>query len=212
MKTIKILFLVLFASLSSFAQDPQLFENDWYLQKVIIDDIDYFPPGINGEGVNIPLNFYAITEYLTTSLCTSISVSCSYSSSENLFTTLGDWFIFGFPCVHGDNITFADLYYTSIWRLNINQSFDLSYLIENDGNNKKLTITNNEGNQAIYGNELLPIKDFDISFFELYPSPVTNKLFISKISDYTNFKVLSFSFDFFSPSFYAVNKFRKQNL
>ena len=47
MKTIKILILVLFASLSSYAQNPQLFENTWYLQKIVIDNQDFFPPSNN---------------------------------------------------------------------------------------------------------------------------------------------------------------------
>ncbi len=41
MKRLKIVFLFLITSLSCYSQDPQLFNNTWYLQKVIIDDIDY---------------------------------------------------------------------------------------------------------------------------------------------------------------------------
>jgi hypothetical protein len=44
-KNLHIILIFLFVGLyQGIAQDPQLFENDWYLQKVIIDDNDVFPP------------------------------------------------------------------------------------------------------------------------------------------------------------------------
>ena len=179
MKKIFITALTLIFCYNCFAQDPQLFKNTWYLQKVVIEDIEYFPPGINGEGVIIPLEFNEFPGEVGTSVCNVISSSCTYSSTESLITTLGDWTIFGFECDNNENLAFANLYYTSIWHLSINQSFDLSYLIENDGDNKKLTITNNEGNQAIYGNVLLAIPNFENSFFTIYPNPASDQLYIT---------------------------------
>ncbi|MCF6308719.1 MAG: hypothetical protein L3J09_12315 [Flavobacteriaceae bacterium] len=44
MKKYLIVFAAVLTYFNSYAQDPQLFENDWYLQKVIVDGEDFFPP------------------------------------------------------------------------------------------------------------------------------------------------------------------------
>lgn len=178
MKKIFFLIFVLCFSTYSKGQDAQLFDNTWYLQQVVIDKKDIFPP-INNELSSIPLNFDAANEELITTLCNSINAFCSFSSNENMFTTLGDWFIFGIQCTNSNNIDFQDLYYNTIWNLDSNEQFDLNYTIENDGDNKRLTITNSEDNKAIYGNVLLSTLNFEPITISIWPNPAQNQLHIT---------------------------------
>ena len=54
-----ILILSMISSLQCFAQDPELLENTWYLQNVIINSQDNFPP-VNSEVNSIPTYFKGI--------------------------------------------------------------------------------------------------------------------------------------------------------
>jgi len=57
MKAFIAIVLSLFLYTSTYAQDPQLFENTWYLQKVVIDGETFFPPH-NSEVSNVRLEIW----------------------------------------------------------------------------------------------------------------------------------------------------------
>ena len=173
MKTIKILVLVLCASLSSYAQDPQLFENTWYLQKVIIDGQDNFPP-INNEVPYVPL--FITVNNLETSVCDSMSGSFVEINNDSF--TVSDFNFLLIECSLQENIDFETLYFIDFFNALLQNNIYNYTIVSNTGNSKILTLTNNSGSQAIYGNEILSNQDFDISSFKVYPNPVKDKLFI----------------------------------
>ena len=151
MKKTLILFILLF-SLKGIAQDPQLFENTWYLNKLVIDNIDYFPPE-NDEIDVVSLEVYPSS--FVTIACESLSGPIEVIDNSNLI--INDFFQF-----------------------NISPPHSYMYIIESDGDNKILTLTNENGDKAIYGNELLNITETQIEEINIdfFPNPVKELLVV----------------------------------
>ncbi|MGV6829819.1 MAG: T9SS type A sorting domain-containing protein [Flavobacteriales bacterium] len=195
MKTIKILFLVLFASLSSYAQDPQLFENDWYLQKVIIDDVEYLPPFSNFiTRMNLSTGGISIlTEYCEESFGGGI---LEYLP-DNFFTLEngGSIILIG-VCGNPEIIDFMNNHYSIYYDLGSEIAKNpFSYSFSTENGILTLTVVNSLGDIAIYGNEVLSNQDFDISSFKVYPNPVKDELLISLNSELNDFNIFIYSID-----------------
>lgn len=190
MKNIKILFLVVFAYFTSYAQDPQLFENDWYLQKVIIDEVEHLPPFPNVIG---RISFDSVFLDVSNSFCEEgFETPIDYISNSNFNIDDGGNVLLG-TCTNPDIIQYG-IYHFSIYH-NLNNSIaknPFSYSFLDNNGILELTIVNTDGDIAIYGNELLSNQDFENTSFELYPNPVKDELFISIISDLVNFNVIIF--------------------
>jgi len=175
MKNIKIIFLALIVSLSSYAQDPQLFDNDWYLQKVIIEDIDYFPP-INPEVGNVDL--LIVENYISALVCESIASDIATITNEFFIIDEFFWLPDG-TCDLEETVSFQGVYFHLFFNWQ-EQNNSFNYNIETGAEDfKVLTLTNSNGDVAIYGNELLANQVFDNSSFTIYPNPVKNILQIS---------------------------------
>ncbi len=193
MKALFILFLSLFFINISNAQDPQLFENDWYLQKIIIDNNDYYPPNIIGEQINGRIYFFDEFDVININFCGSIEGLINYEVDDDLFTlddypsiTIGD-------CSSSENNSFSLMYFTVYFSNGSDIAFNpFNYIIENDTDNLRLTIENNNGDKAIYGNTLLSTHEVRLEDFNITPNPAsnlinikyTNKLNINKVLVY----------------------------
>ena len=178
MKTLKILILVLFASLSSFAQDPQLFKNDWYLQKVIIDGQDNFPPNLPTEPQIGKVAFIENEDVIEISYCDSTNPTINFDLTENIFNLEDNPIILIGLCSYQENLSFASKYFSVFYNQHIAIN-PFNYTITNENGIIILTIINSVGNKAIYTNELLANQNFDISSFTIFPNPVKNILQIS---------------------------------
>ena len=84
MKTFITIF-ILALSTTAFAQDPQLFENEWYLQNVIIDGQDNFPPS-NDELSYVPAIF--TQDGFFTSVCNELTGFIEYEINSFSFHNL----------------------------------------------------------------------------------------------------------------------------
>ncbi len=173
MKKIKILLIITFASLSSYAQNPQLFENTWYLQKVVVNDIVFLPP-INDEVDYVDLLIEESN--LFSNVCYTIIGAIEEIDNENLYVSL--FFFWDGDCFLQETIDFEAVYFAGFFMAE-NSNITISYLIEDESNNKKLTLTNINGDKAIYGNVLLAQQDFSISNITIYPNPIKNTLQIN---------------------------------
>jgi len=184
MKKLKILVLVLFAYLSSYAQDPQLFENDWYLQKVIIDGQDNFPPS-NNEVPFITVVFNA--PMFETAVCDVLTAEVNYNGT--LEFDLFNWGVTLGGCNEQENTDFQVVYLDTFFVDNITDSF--TYTITNESNGSKtLSITSINGNKAIYNSVLLSTQDFSkAASISIYPNPVKDDLFISGTIDMNDVKI-----------------------
>ncbi len=186
MKTIKILFLAFFVSLSSYAQDPQLFENTWYLQNLIIDEQDNFPP--SNEEVPFITVFFSEIQF-ETYVCDVMSAGITYDDINSQFTLDAGLTFAG--CQMSVNGDFQLIYLNNFYENNVTEPF--SYSITNESSNKILIINNDSGNEAIYSSELLATQDFSPDLFIIFPNPVKTELFISGTIDLSDFTVNIFN-------------------
>ena len=135
-------------------KDPQLFENTWYVQKVVIDDVDYLPT-LRGE-----LDLSTVYFQLGHSFCKDYYWDPIFFDGSTLFNLDDNPLLLLGGCIDPFYTDFMDLHYSIYF---VNQGLaknPFNYQIENEGGGiKTLTITNNEGNLAIYGNQELAIRD-----------------------------------------------------
>ncbi len=156
------------------AQDPQLFENDWYLQKVVIDNIDYFPP--NNAEVDI-VSLTILENYIYTLVCSSISSSFITITNDFINVELF-YMLLNSDCELVETLTFSNIYFNMFFNWQEPNNI-YSYIIETGTDDiKTLTLTNNSDYKAIYTNVLLPIQDFENLSFEIYPNPVKDIFYI----------------------------------
>lgn len=168
--------LVTLISFNSYAQDPQLFENDWYLQKLILNDVERFPPNLSIEPATGRIYFYDL-DHFAINYCdgadssVTFNVPSTFSIEDDPIILLGD-------CIHPQNLTF-DANYFSIFYTSSTTNNPFSYIIVPDGANLFLEVTNPLGNKAIYGSQQLAFEDFEeIEDITLYPNPVQETLHI----------------------------------
>lgn len=167
-----ILFLAILVFQTSFAQDPQLLENTWYLQNVIIDGQNNFPPS-NDELSYVPAIF--TQDGFFTSVCNELTGFIEYeinsfSFPQPLETTFIDC---QFQVNEDFEVIYFNYYYSGPGNL-------YNYTITTDSNeNKTLVVISNTGDQAIYGDHILSSEDFYSSQFSIHPNPAKNKLFIT---------------------------------
>ena len=138
----------------NYAQDPQLFENDWYLHELIIDGESHLPPS-NDEVEYIPLNFYSdkFSDRFDTIVCEGLT-------GDNITISAVDIFVESFlilidePCNLTENNEYESLYYGGFFHWQeANKTFD--YEITESDNTLTLTLINEDGNVAMHGNCLL---------------------------------------------------------
>jgi len=174
---------------STFAQDPELFANTWYLQNVIINGNDNIPPS-NSEVPFVTVAFDV--PGFETAVCDVLSGDISYNGTSEFSLLNTGMTIAG--CKMQVNTDFQILYLDTFY---VNNMFDpFTYTIVTEGNGSKtLTITDTSGDEAIYGNELLSSYDFANSLFVIYPNPVKDKLFISALSGLNNIKIAIFNIE-----------------
>lgn len=174
---INLIFITCLLTSISYAQDPQLFENPWYLHDLIIDNQSHVPP-INEEIPFVFLEFRLENSEHTihTYVCPNgYGYSPIQYYDNNTCHILGMGWLAG-GCNIPNNEDYNQLYQSFWYEENYNGNY--MYEIISDGNDKTLIMTYiNNGNQAIYGNQLLSINDENINDFSFYPNP--SKDFIS---------------------------------
>lgn len=166
-------FLLGFYCIFNYAQDSQLFDYTWYLEKMIIEGEDYFPPQ-NAELHSISLIFQQIEdEYaFTSTVCVSFGGFIEFNADTFLFLEFGGTLE---ECGEQENYNYENLYKDFYAQ----HSTDLfSYLIETNNDSKTLTITNSDGNQAVYGNQQLFTQEILQDNIIIFPNPVKDKLYI----------------------------------
>ncbi|AFL80476.1 hypothetical protein Aeqsu_0975 [Aequorivita sublithincola DSM 14238] len=190
MKTL-IYILIFNLTAISFAQDPQLFENTWYLQNVIINGQDNFPPN-NSEVNNIPLDI-SINQFSTQVCAPLLATVIEFSTVENTFSVI-EFIQFGTDCIDQDNQQYQILYFNAFFNAQqVPGLFD--YQIEVGTNTKSLTITNKDGNQAIYGDAPLSVSELQNYRFSIFPNPVKNELFLNSKNNVGNLNLKIFNIE-----------------
>jgi len=184
MKNIVLILTLTFLA-KCFAQDPQLFDNTWYLQKVIIGTDDYFPPS-NAEVEFVGLTFYDnSSNEFDTNVCNVFFGELDYDSTQNFM--IQDSAMTLLECDMQDNSIFEGIYFGFFLDSNNNHLNDpFPYVITTNGNEKTLIITNVRGDEAIYGDQILSTGFYEHTPFSIYPNPVKNILNIQSQNNYSS--------------------------
>ena len=159
-----------------YAQDPQLFENLWYLHDLIVDGQSHIPP-INSEIPFVASEFFE-DGTLYTEICDYGGAGMLEYIGVNGFSILEMNFLQGgchtnYPI----NEDYAGLY------LNFWYSIDneiASYQITINGEIRTLIITSPNNDFSVFKNEiLLSLDSFSKSKFIIYPNPAEEILFVN---------------------------------
>jgi hypothetical protein len=162
------------------AQNAELFNHTWYLEKMVMNGTDHFAPS-NSEVAHVHLNIHDIGNdeaSFETSICNSGGANITFDNAQDSFdfqyfsVSLGS-------CQLPDNKSFEHLYFSDFFDAGYAQNgpFDYGISTNNDGS-KTLVLTNALSDKAIYNNILLSSKDFKNKSFVIYPNPVEDLLYI----------------------------------
>ena len=177
------IFLIVLCSTYSYAQDPELFENTWYLQKVAIEEEEY--PIVDYTSHIATTEFFENDNYIYVYLCDFLNFSAIYSFGSNDEFGLSQLEESPFPteCDGSDEdlLLFRDYYFSIFYfwdedEIVIKNPF--TYTLEADGENYTLTIENIDGDYAVYNDQKLSTHEFENNRFSFYPNPVSETLYI----------------------------------
>jgi len=179
-----------------YAQDPELFEHTWYLEKVVIENESYYTIDYTDNSATVV--FFETDEKIEVFLCEFDNFESGTDFSPNNSFTIFDVDLNPFfgDCAFfegGDLLFFFNIYF-SIY-LDENYEFPknpFTYSIEAIDDYHQLTITNGEGDWAVYNSVLLSTIDFSYSDFTLYPNPVKETL---NINNHSNQQVSAIIYD-----------------
>lgn len=176
MKTLSlIIFCLLLNSLQLKAQSQDLLDNTWYLEKVVIDDSDIFVPNIETP----PIAYADFnSDFLVTAYCNELFANIEYLETLS-FSLSGQGITFE-GCGVEEYDVFDKIYYEEFFG-SIDEFFQpFGFEITEESTSlKKLTITNTNGDQAVYYSETLSTNDVnDFGSVKLYPNPAQNEFSI----------------------------------
>lgn len=159
-----ILIIFLVVGLFAKAQQPELIENTWYLEKLVIDDDEFFPP--NNEEVSpndLTANFTNLL-ITATSGCNWLQGEVIYSEEDNLFEIgTESWSVTLAECNLSENENFENQYFYEFWTTNYTETPDpFHYEIVSGDNAMQLIVTNSLGSKAYYNNAPLSISEVDL--------------------------------------------------
>lgn len=164
----KLYTLILLVTLNfSFAQDPQLFQNFWFLQNLIVDGVDNIPPNSN-----MNLNFDSPTNFYTKG-CNTISGTVTFENNTTNFSATPLAISLDF-CLDTAAENYQNTYFAFFgWGNVTNPStpYNFTYTITEALGLKTLTITSEFNQQAIYTDIVLSKQQFDKETFSFYPNP-----------------------------------------
>ena len=175
----KILLLICFLCLAntSYAQDPELLDNDWYIDYVELDNVTYNNPIVNAIGIINPnMVFdenmaYGVMDPESDSFFTDViydPIDPAFSF-ENMAITLP-----------GCNAwcEFAAKYFDFLVDDFIQSNFTYEITTNGDGS-LTLIMTRDDGNFAVFqDSKILGINDKALSKVSIFPNPTTDLLFI----------------------------------
>lgn len=189
----KLFFLTLLSNLI-FGQNADLFNNNWYISQIVI----------NNQSTTSPIMQNSIGSSMFTNNGSNYSFNSSYYNSAGstiTFNTVTDSFTRqGGGCTllvyNGTNAVAAQAYDQKNCDFYFNTPLGsiFNYQIINSGNSKTLIITSPTGDKIYYNNSFLGTKDTIIKkSFKIYPNPVKDFLTVENINRNLNLKIYEMS-------------------
>ena len=183
MKNNFLFYLIIFCNLG-FAQNPELFDNNWYLEKFVIDNVDI--PQTNQSDFYHFINFQDTNE--------DIQLSSYYCQIHLYFvcSTITDT-NFAYNEIISPQVYCEEFNVEDIYMRNINNDFYITdnntfnYVVNDIAGVNQLIITNSLNNQAIYYNVNLSTEGVIANkSLEIYPNPVEDVININIKIDIDN--------------------------
>jgi hypothetical protein len=165
------------------AQDPLLFNNSWYLKRVVVASNEYFSSATNGypqisfvQDPNDEMHLYHPE-------CNDLAWYEIQHIGTDSFVSLG--FSGGLP---GGCMTLPQMEYSQKHHAiyNVTNS-PMTYTLTNDSGQWSLVITNVIGDKAYYGDAQLNNNSFKKNIFSIYPNPTHDLL---KFNDLNKFDIV----------------------
>lgn len=172
MKTLLNIFILL-TTINCFSQDERLFEQVWYLEELIIDDISYIPP-INDELPFLPAYFIEDNS-LDTWICENEFIGVlEYFGINEFEFVYAEWVLGG--CKNNSNDNYSILY--EIFWADATTIPIVTYNIIDINDTRTLTINGANNNIAIYGTQILGVsnQDNELNSIKLIPTVAENKI------------------------------------
>lgn len=173
-KTLLYLLILMHFGNNALAQDIEILDREWFLNEIILNGESY-PRTQNVDG-----SAYFYEDNITAShpVCKGGFIATITYAGTDVFEIFEAAILLDFGC-NEDAETFMGRHYFfyGIYDVPYNNPFD--YVIEANGNEQMLTVTNVNGDQAFYGTQpILSVQGFDESSIAMYPNPVKNELFL----------------------------------
>jgi hypothetical protein len=172
----KTILLFLTAVTLSFAQNPELFSNEWHLEKMVIDDVDYPTPTQYEHLIGFETQSGSASDFTLVGLnyCTNYFSFIGLISDDTILNLDGFFFNPGDDICDFSENTLP--YLGDVYILFQNEGM-INYVINEVDNYKQLVLTNLDNNKLYFNNITLSQENF---LFEntvsLYPNPVQNIL------------------------------------
>jgi hypothetical protein len=209
MRNFKLLMLGVIFCYSGYAQDPRLYDNNWYFASGELNGVELEKP--------FPL-FNSLLEFNSTPPFETFfihDVTCEETNSsnivydpiENIFNLQGGWGGLVGTCFYEFMRNHQSVYYDSV---NNTHKNPFNYLIVDDGSNLQLTVFNGNGDRVIYNSIFLTKQDFNVLTLSIYPNPVQDELFFSVMSDRNFFNALIF--DLHGRMVLSINDFDEKSI
>jgi heat shock protein HslJ len=161
----KLYTLILLATLNfSDAQDPQIFNNTWYLQHITVDGVTTVAPTSN-----ITLNFSAPNSFIT-SPCNYLAGLVLFENNNTGFS-ISNYVMSLIICPNQALQNFEDMYFLFFSSGNGSNPANFTYSIIDSNSTLTLIVNSAFNKQAVYGNSILSNEQYDKVSFNFYPNP-----------------------------------------
>ena len=170
------------------AQHPDLIPNNWYIQMVTIDGVDYFRPypNFNGEAIFTASNFDVWHWTCSEGFGTTIN----YVDQDEFSIADTSVILIGTCGLPSENIFMQrhyDLYIVdNLWARN-----PFTYTITPGPNGNTLVVTNGDGDVGVYGDVLLSSSDHTMDVISIYPNPARDEVFISGLTERMSYSLFT---------------------
>ncbi|GER60201.1 T9SS type A sorting domain-containing protein [Patiriisocius marinus] len=174
---ILLIFIVIFSTTIK-AQESDLVDTFWYLREISIDGTVITPP--NNDELETPfLEFLSVTNGYTLVTCVCYCGATNFVQFGNDFIQFdGMSFLITDDCDMSENNIFQDIYFVEFFQSEmaaVSDPIGFDILTDSDGN-KQLTLTNSNGDIAVYGDQLLGIDTATVNSFSIATNPVNETL------------------------------------
>jgi hypothetical protein len=191
-----LLLFVLIISFQLSAQQDELLNTTWHLHEVVVNEVSHpFEPDLDVPDTT--LTFQGESNHtLMVYFCTSGqgNVIFQEETQDSKFWIEEVVFLAKVMCELQENQQYENLYFDFFWDTIMIEGYpypivDCTYEITGDDPLIRiLTITNQNGNQLIYGSQALPMSVSDNQFttISMYPNPVIDYLYFDSVDTLEN--------------------------